>query len=175
MRHLHAWTFVGLIAITGCAATTPEQRKIDTELGRKQAPDFELKALDGQNVRLSDYRGKPVLLTFWGFGCPPCRAEAPHISQLAEKYKDAGLVVLAVNAWDEDKDVITQFVNDYKLRQRVLLNGKETFKGPYGQKSIPVTLWLDRSGRIVRTHIDFSETDVPLMDDYTAKLVASKS
>lgn len=84
-------------------------------------------------------------------------------------------MVLAVNAWDEDKDVVSKFVNENKLKQRVLLNGRDTFKGPYGQKAIPVVLWVDRSGKIVRTHIDFAEKDAAALDDSTAKLVAGKN
>ncbi len=101
------------------------------------------------------------------------RAEAPHLSQLAERYQKDGLVVLAVNAWDEEKDVIGKFVSDNRLQQRVLLNGREVFKGAYVQKSIPVVLWLDRGGRILYTHLDYDAAHAKVLDEYTARLVAS--
>ncbi|MBI1827372.1 MAG: redoxin domain-containing protein [Planctomycetes bacterium] len=57
-----------LVGLAGCATMSADQRKLDVELRHKQAPDFELTALDGPKVKLSDFRGKPVVLAFWGFG-----------------------------------------------------------------------------------------------------------
>jgi len=94
---------------------------------------------------------------------------------LAEKYKSDGLVVLAVNAWDEEKDVLVKFVSDNQLKQRVLLDGRDVVKNVYGQKAVPVLLWIDRSGKIVRTHLDFAEPDARDMEEFTAKLVAGKT
>ena len=93
---------------------------------------------------------------------------------MAEKYKNSGLTVLAVNAWDEEKEVLSRFVSDNKLKQRILLDGRDVCKNLYGQKGIPVVLWIDRSGKIVRTHIDFTDKDAATLDEYTAKLVASR-
>jgi len=57
-----------LAVASGCAATSADQRKLDNQLRHKMAPDFELTALDGQKVKLSDFRGKPVVLAFFAFG-----------------------------------------------------------------------------------------------------------
>jgi peroxiredoxin len=122
----------------------------------KPAPDFELTALDGQQVKLSDFRGRPVVLAFFAVACGPCRAEAPHLSELAERYAGEGLVVLAVNAWDEDEPAVRRFANDHGLKQRILLYGQEVGE-LYGLNgSVPAVTWIDRHGRIVDFEGGFS-------------------
>ncbi len=157
-------------SMSGCAVGA--QRQFAAQVKNKPAPDFELTALDGGKVRLSDQRGKPVIVAFFAFNCPPCRAEAPHLSKLAEEYKKDGLVVLAVNAWDEDKDILKQYVEQNKLNQRVLLNGGEVCDR-YGipDRSVPIVFWVDRSGLVV----DVDSGNVETLEGNTKKLVNSKS
>jgi hypothetical protein len=82
-------------------------------------------------------------------------------------------VVLAVNAWDEEKEILKQFVEQNKLNQRILLNGGET-SDHYGipNRSIPTVLWIDRSGVVV--DIDFGASDVKTLENNTKKLVVGK-
>lgn len=100
--------------------------------------------------------------------------EAPHLSQLAEKHQAAGLTVLAVNAWDEERDIVNKFVRDNNLKQRVVMDGKQVFKEAYGLKSVPTVFWIDRSGKIVRTHLDYDAAHADVLDKYTASLVNGK-
>lgn len=119
-----------------------------TQVRRGPAPDFNLTALDGGQVRLSELRGKPVLLSFFAVGCPPCRAAAPHISRLVDRHSSDGLVVLAVNAWDEPRDQIERFVTENRLRQKILLDGGEVLQR-YGAPDLPAVFWINRDGIIV--------------------------
>ncbi len=84
------------------------------------------------------------------------------------------MIVLAVNAWDEDKEILKQYVEQNKLNQRVLLNGGET-SDLYGipSRSVPTMLWIDRSGVVV--DIDFGSGDVKTLENNTKTLVAGKS
>lgn len=80
--------------------------------------------------------------------------EAPHLSRVAEKFRDKGLVVLSVNAWNEDRDTLQRFVTEKNLKQRILLNGSTTYRA-YGLDSIPVSLWIDRAGIIRDVEVGF--------------------
>lgn len=78
------------------------------------------------------------------------------MSALAEKYAKDGLVVLAVNAWDEPKNKIADFVKKNALKQKVLLNGGGVFRKTYKLKAIPTVFWIDAQGIIVDTDADFN-------------------
>ncbi len=119
------------------------------------APDFFLRTLNGRSVRLSDYRGKTVVLNFWASWCPPCRREMPDFQTLWEERGPSGpddLVVLAVNLLPEDTIAAAEgFVEEFGLTFPVLL---DTSRGEvarrYGVRALPATFFIDRAG-IVRT------------------------
>src|SRR5215470_7403225 len=67
------------------------------------APDFTLRTLEGQNLRLGEQRGRVVLVNFWATWCGPCRQEMPHLNKLYEKYKSSGFVLLGVNVDDDTR------------------------------------------------------------------------
>ena len=154
MNRISAPLTVGLLLLAAAGCVSAEHDRFTREWRAKPAPDFELKALDGDVVQLSDYRGQPVLLAFWGHGCLSCHAEAPHLSQLAEEHAKEGLGVLAVNAWNDDPAIVKRFVKRGKLKQRVLLEG-EAVAQAYGALSVPMTLWIDRSGVVVDAESGF--------------------
>ena len=112
------------------------------------APDFELKTLDGEKVRLSDLRGHPVLLTFWASWCGPCRRELPGVAKLDVDYKDRGLVVLGVN--DEGKGTARKFLDKSDLPISTLDDSGQKAHRLYRVRSIPATFLIDRDGKIVR-------------------------
>jgi len=92
------------------------------EVGRT-APDFELTTLDGKTVRLSDFRGKGVLINFWASWCKPCRDEMPAIQRVYERHRDKGLEVLAVNI-AETEVTVDGFVRHLDLTFPILLDPK---------------------------------------------------
>ena len=79
------------------------------------APDFELVSLDGQKVKLSDFRGKAVLLNFWATWCPPCKIEMPWFVELQKQYGKDGLVVLGVALDDSEPQKISEFAHEMGL------------------------------------------------------------
>ena len=97
--------------------------------------------------------------------------EAPHLSRIAEKYADRGLVVLAPNAWDEDKGMLRRYVKKEKLRQRVLVNAGSVFEA-YGGRSVPTVLFIDEEGIVVDVEIGFDEGSKHL-EEKVAALVSS--
>jgi|CXWL01.1.fsa_nt_gi hypothetical protein len=91
---------------------------------------------------------------------------------MAQKYAKDGLIVLAVNHWDEDKETLTKYVAENKLQQRVLLNGSSVGRELYEVSGIPICFWINRSGVIVDSHVDFEGPEV--LDQKTKKLIAGQ-
>lgn len=138
------------VAVTGAEAAA---------LTSDIAPDFTAQTLDGQPVRLSDYRGKVVLLNFWATWCPPCVRETPRLVQVAEQFKDQGLVVVGVNTtFQDDVNKVRQFVGDQGIGYQVLLDPEGAVGEKYPARLMPTTYLIDRDGKIVHTKVGEVDT-----------------
>lgn len=114
-----------------------------------EAPDFSLFTLDGQKVKLSDYRGKAVLLNFWATWCPPCKVEMPWFVDLQKQYGKDGLVILGVAMDDSEPGTIAKFASDLGVNYTVLL-GTDKVSDDYGDvQYLPTTFFIGRNGAIV--------------------------
>jgi peroxiredoxin len=114
-----------------------------------QAPDFDLATLDGRRVKLSDFRGKAVLLNFWATWCPPCKVEMPWFVDLQKQYGKDGLVVLGVAMDDTAPEKIAEFAHEMGVNYQVLL-GTDQVSDDYGDvQYLPTTFYVDRNGVIV--------------------------
>jgi thiol-disulfide isomerase/thioredoxin len=117
--------------------------------GAKIAPDFTLESLDGKNVKLSDLRGKAVLLNFWATWCGPCKIEMPWFVELQNEYGSQGLQIVGVAMDDSGKDEIAQFAKEMGVNYPVLL-GKEAVGDEYGGvPALPESFFISRDGKIV--------------------------
>jgi thiol-disulfide isomerase/thioredoxin len=113
------------------------------------APDFTLQSLDGKNTKLSDFRGKVVLLNFWATWCGPCKIETPWLVEMQNQYGNEGLQVVGVAMDDSGKDEIAKFAKDMGVNYPVLL-GKEAVGDAYGGiPALPETFFIGRDGKIV--------------------------
>ncbi|MGQ9634133.1 MAG: TlpA disulfide reductase family protein [Bryobacteraceae bacterium] len=145
------------ILILSVAACSPIQsgaaRKIKQQEDRKLAPDFALKDVNGTTVRLSDYRGKVVLLNFWATWCAPCKIEIPWFIEFEQKHKDRGFAVLGISMDDDGWEVVRPFLARMKVNYRTLM-GDETVAELYGGvASLPTSFLIDREGRIASAHL----------------------
>jgi thiol-disulfide isomerase/thioredoxin len=114
------------------------------------APDFSLQSLDGRAVRLSDFRGKAVLLNFWATWCQPCKLEMPWFVELEKQYGPQGLQILGVAMDDSGKDNIAKFARDLGVNYPVLL-GQESVGDQYGGlEYLPTSFYIDRNGKVVQ-------------------------
>lgn len=123
----------------------------------EKAPDFELKTLDGKTVKLSDYRGKKVILNFWATWCPPCKAEMPDIQKYYNEADD-NVEILAVNI-DPQYDV-KKFVRDANVTFPVLLDSKDEVNTLYKILTIPTTYFIDGEGIIRSKHLSVMTTEI---------------
>src|SRR5205823_7686661 len=133
--------------------------KVDKE--RKAAPEFELKDADGKTVRLSDYKGKVVLLYFWATWCGPCKVEIPWFIEFQKKYADKGLQVVGISI-DDTPDKLEPYVKDMKMNYLVLQGlGHDDVQDAFGPiLGIPVTVVISRDGKICATHAGLAGKDV---------------
>jgi peroxiredoxin len=116
---------------------------------KKEAPAFSLKSLDGKQVSLSDFRGKPVLITFWATWCASCKEEIPLLEKFFVAKKDQ-LAILLIAIDGERKRKVQQIINENKVTLPVLLLLKEKVMDQYGVRGwVPQTFLVDREGMLV--------------------------
>jgi len=113
------------------------------------APDFTLESLDGKTVRLSDFRGKGVLLNFWATWCQPCKIEMPWFAELQKQYGPQGLQIVGVAMDDASPKEIAEFAQDLGVNYPILV-GKEAVGDAYGGvQFLPATFYIGRDGKVV--------------------------
>jgi thiol-disulfide isomerase/thioredoxin len=113
------------------------------------APDFSLQSLEGQTLRLSDLRGKAVLLNFWATWCGPCKIEMPWFVELQNQYAAQGLQIVGIAMDDASKEDISKFAKDMGVNYPILI-GKEAVGNEYGGvPALPETFLIGRDGKIV--------------------------
>jgi len=113
------------------------------------APDFALQSLDGKTVRLSDFRGKPVVLNFWATWCGPCKIEMPWFVDLQKQYGPAGLQFIGVAMDDAGTKDIAEFAQSMNVNYPILI-GKDSVGDAYGGvQFLPETFYIDREGKVV--------------------------
>jgi peroxiredoxin len=120
---------------------------------RRKAPDFALKDADGRTVRLSDYRGKVVLLDFWATWCGPCKYEIPWFMDLERRQKDRGFAVLGVSMDDDGWEIVKPFIAQLGVNYRILVGTDETAQLYGGIDALPTTFLIDREGKIAFVHV----------------------
>lgn len=136
-----------------------EDVSVGLEIGH-MAPDFQLETLDGEEVKLSDFRGSRVMVNFWATWCPPCRAEMPDMEKF---YQDKDVVILAVNLTDTENslDNVEEFRDDFGLSFPILLDKDLQVANLYAIQPIPTSYMVDSNGII--TNMAFGALTYDLM------------
>ena len=116
---------------------------------RELAPDFTLAMPDGGALRLSDLRGRVVLLDFWASWCKPCRDEAPALAEAYREYQGQGVEFVGVNLWD-DADDAQRFLREQGHEYPNGIDAEGKIAISYGVRGIPEKFFIDRDGLIVR-------------------------
>lgn len=132
-----------LVGLLGMAARPP--------LVGSPAPEIVLKDLQGQDVKLSDLRGKVVLVNFWATWCKPCKEEMPAMQASYDKLRDKGFVVLAVNEL-EDTARVAEHIRTHGHTFEVVMDHNNQVANRYGVVGLPASFLIDRQG-IVRERV----------------------
>ncbi len=147
-----------LAALVACspsfeASQTTPRASVKPAKERRPAPDFALKDENGATVRLSDYRGKVVLLNFWATWCGPCKIEIPWFVEFESKYKDQGFAVIGVSMDEGGWDDVKPYLRRAKVNYRVVI-GDEEVALKYGSvEALPTSFLIDREGLIAAVHV----------------------
>lgn len=118
-------------------------------------PDFSVKDLDGNDLTLSDYRGKVVLLDFWATWCAPCISELPNVLAAYSRYHEEGFEIIGISL-DEDREALERFLKQMKMPWPQYYDGKgwgNELSRKYGVQSIPATYLLNKDGKIIGSEL----------------------
>jgi peroxiredoxin len=154
-----------LMAAQNLAAKGAGRTVLKPEKGRKPAPDFTLNDASRKPVQLSHFKGKVVLLNFWATWCGGCRVEIPWLIQFQQTYGSHGFVVLGISLDADGWKVVKPFIEEKKINYRVMI-GTDDVAARFGaDQSLPVSLLIDKSGRIAATHVG-----LPGKSEYRAEI-----
>ncbi len=120
----------------------------------KPAADFTVKSLSGKNIKLSEQRGRVVILNFWATWCTPCKKELPFFNTLYKKYKGVGLQILGVNI-DKGRSEVVRMSRDLNLAFPILLDPKGEISDLYLVRSMPTTYVIGKDGMVHHIHWGF--------------------
>jgi cytochrome c biogenesis protein CcmG/thiol:disulfide interchange protein DsbE len=136
------------VCLSSCSSKQVNAGSTEPSKHRTAAADFTLKDADGASVKLSDYRGKVVLLNFWATWCGPCGVEVPWFTEFEQRYKSQGFAVLGVSMDEDGWSAVKPYVADHKINYRVLL-GNDTIAQLYGGlDSLPTSFVIDKAGKV---------------------------
>jgi len=163
------WAGTAALVIAGAMlyfAGTAGAQKASPEGVKIKAADFALTDIEGKPVKLSDYKGKVVILDFWATWCPPCVKEIPHFNELSKKYSAKGLVVLGVSVDQGGLAAVQKFKKKTPVDYRIAL-GDEKYYGIYQnylpqdeRGGIPFTFIVDREGFIRAHYVGYRDIGV---------------
>ena len=125
--------------------------QVAEEHSRKPAPMFSLKNAAGAPVRLSDYKGRVVLLNFWATWCHGCKTEIPWYKDFQSKYEALGFTVVGASVDDTGWKVVKPFVKSQKVNYPVVIASEDLIKR-YAVGEMPLSVLIDRNGRIADSH-----------------------
>ena len=148
------WLFFGM----GQAAVGDDAHTLELLSKPFAAPDFSLRDVDGKRHRLSDYRGKVVVLNFWATWCPPCRQEMPSMERAHQKLRGEDIVLLAIDV-GEDEDTVFEFNGRYPVTFRLLLDTDGAVIGKYPVIGLPTTFVINPLGMATHRAVGGREWD----------------
>jgi thiol-disulfide isomerase/thioredoxin len=141
---------LSIYLLVACSNNQPGEPLKNANKNKKSAPapDFNLPNLTDQTVKLSQYRGKIVVLNFWATWCGPCRMEIPDFIDAQKIYRDKGVEFIGIAIDEEGKEIVKPFADKLGMNYLVLIGDEKTVNNYGGISAIPTTFFIDRDGQI---------------------------
>ncbi|HKI77492.1 MAG TPA: TlpA disulfide reductase family protein [Ignavibacteriaceae bacterium] len=156
------------VTIIGCANKNANENKdsgkntntakVSNNSSSEKAPDFELETTQGNNVKLSDYRGKVVIVDFWATWCGPCRRGIPDLVQLQKNYKDE-LVVIGISLDTDTRSDVEPFVKEFGINYPIVYGNNEVVHNYGDIQAIPTSFVINQKGEIVTSFVGLQNVD----------------
>jgi len=116
------------------------------------APEFELPDVAGTMVKLSDFKGKVVLVNFWATWCAPCEIETPWFVEFDKKYRENGLQIIGISLDEDGVEPVKKFVEKYKIEYKIVMGNEETAQNFGGVIGLPTSFIVDQDGKFYSMH-----------------------
>jgi peroxiredoxin len=146
-------------AVVAFPTPVPSEGLLQTPAGQSAmpkegspAPDFTVQTVEGEPVKLSDFRGRPIMLNFWATWCGPCTAEMKNIESVFQKHTDEEFVILGVNQ-GEGSTTVKGYAELWKLTFRLVRDQEGEASRLYQVRALPTTIFIDAQGNIHEIHI----------------------
>lgn len=137
----------------------------------KDAPDFTLRGHQEENIKLSEYYGKVVMLNFWATWCGPCRQEIPKLTELKNLHNEYDFELLGINI-DEDQDKARQLAKKLNVNYPILFDEEKGVAKSYQVDAMPMTVLIDRDGKVRYIHRGYKEEYLAKYQQQIQKLKA---
>jgi len=167
---------VGLLATIGLVATTTvlagggaRDQGLTALSERPLAPEFDLPGSNGERIRLSDYRGSPLIVNFWATWCPPCRAEMPSMQRAWEQIRDEDIALLAINV-GESVEEIERFLDHVPVGFPLPMDADSRVVQAWPVRGLPTTFVVDPDGRLAYKAAGERQWDDPALLDLVRDL-----
>ena len=170
LRKMAAWGVVAFAALVVVFFAMPMYRQGEPTVAGKKAQDFALE-ISGKPGRLSDLRGKVVVLNFWASWCPPCKEETPALNHLQKYIEGRNALVLGVSV-DEDSEAYEKFLKEYGIIFPTFREPTRKVALDYGTSLYPDTYIIDRRGKIARKFFGPQQWDSPELLAYFDTILA---
>ncbi|MCI0485228.1 MAG: TlpA family protein disulfide reductase [Blastocatellia bacterium] len=129
------------------------QRSQSVKRAKPSTPDFNLKDISGKEVKLSDFKGKVVVVNFWATWCGPCVAEIPSFVKLREQYHGRGLEIIGISLDRDSPERVARFAKKFNMNYPVVMGTQEAVASFGSMDAIPTTFIIDRRGQVHSRHI----------------------
>ncbi len=164
-----AWNLLTCSGLVLAAATPTMAQAAETAVAAP-SPDFALRSLTGENVRLSEMRGSVVLLGFWARWCGDCRQAMQALNEVQAKYERAGLVILGIDV-DDTVEQAAAMTHSLGLTYPVLVDIYKSASSQFNLKSMPLLVLIDRSGQVRYSHTGFERGHEQLITEHLRQLL----